>query len=423
MKKLPPSSKIRKELERILEKGSMEGNLVSDFLKKGMQLMVQELLEAEVTDHLDREHYERNTSDIHRGYRNGYEPSSIKTSEGKIKVDVPQLRDTYEPFSSRLREFLRGNSDVLEKLTAEMYARGLSTRDIEDALYLATGDPLLSKSSVSRVTEILWQEYELFKERDLSNYDVIYLFLDAIYESIHRLSGIKDAILVAWAVTQAGNKVLLSIGLGNKESYADWLEFLRDMVKRGLNVPISITSDGAPGLIRAIDECFPNSLRIRCWVHKMENLSSKVPRDEWPDIKAEVVQIRDAASYQYGSEIAGKMINGYRNIYPSFASCLSDDLQASLNHLKLPARHRKCVRTTNLIERSFVEERRRTKVIPGFWTEKSALKIIFSVLIKASYRWNKIPMNMLELKKVDELKKEFGLDIEVNKLQKEAINV
>ena len=82
MKKLPPSSKIRKELERILEKGSMEGNLVSDFLKKGMQLMVQELLEAEVTDHLDREHYERNTSDIHRGYRNGYEPSSIKTSEG-----------------------------------------------------------------------------------------------------------------------------------------------------------------------------------------------------------------------------------------------------------------------------------------------------------------------------------------------------
>ena len=341
MKKLPPSTKIRKELERILEKGSMEGNLVSDFLKKGMQLMVQELLEAEVTEHLDREHYKRSTADIHKGYRNGYESSSIKTSEGKIPIDVPQLRDTYEPFSSKLREFLKCNSDVLEKLSAEMYARGLSTRDIEDALYLATEDSILSKSSISRVTEILWQEYELFRERDLSGYDVIYLYLDAIYESIHRLSGLKDAILVAWAITGTGSKVLLSIGLGNKESHADWLEFLRDMVKRGLSVPLSITSDGAPGLIRAVDECFPNSLRIRCWVHKMENLSFKVPRDEWPDLKAEVTQIRDAASYEFGKEIAGKIITRYKNIYPSLVSCLSDELQAPLNHLKLPARHRK----------------------------------------------------------------------------------
>lgn len=211
MKKVPPSKKVRKELNEILEKGVMEGNLLSEFLKKGMQLLMQEMLEAEVTDFLDRDHYERNKNDIHMGYRNGYEASHIKTTEGKIALDVPQLRDTYEPFSSRLREFFKGNSDVLEKLTAEMYVRGLSTRDIEDALMSATDDLVLSKSSISKVTEILWQEYELFRERDLSSFDVIYLFLDAIYESVHRLCGLKEAILVAWAITSSGNKVLLSL--------------------------------------------------------------------------------------------------------------------------------------------------------------------------------------------------------------------
>lgn len=423
MKKVPPSKKVRKELNEILEKGVMEGNLLSEFLKKGMQLLMQEMLEAEVTDFLDRDHYERNRNDIHTGYRNGYETSHIKTTEGKIALDVPQLRDTYEPFSSRLRDFFKGNSDVLEKLTAEMYVRGLSTRDIEDALYQATDDLVLSKSSVSKVTEILWQEYEMFKERDLSSFDVIYLFLDAIYESVHRLSGLKEAILVAWAITSSGNKVLLSLGLGNKESHSCWLEFIRDMIKRGFKAPLSTTSDGAPGLTGAVEECFPDSIRIRCWVHKMENLSSKVPADVWPELKAEITQIRDAACYNDGKDMAKRFIAKYKNIYPSLTSCLSDDLEASLNHLRLPARHRRSVRTTNLIERSFVEERRRTKVIPGFLTEKSALKIIFSVLINASYRWRKIPMSIHELKKIDELREELGIEENIIEVQKEAANV
>lgn len=201
------------------------------------------------------------------------------------------MRDTLEPFSSKLRQFFRGHTDCLEKLTAEMYARGLSTRDIEDALLEATGDLILSKSSVSKVSEILWEEFEFFKERDLSSLEVEYLFLDAIYESLRRLSGIKEAILVAWAILRDGTKVLLSLSLGNKESHSDWLEFLRDMIRRGLRIPLSVTSDGAPGLIKAIEEVFPQSLRIRCWVHKMENLSSKVPPVLWPELKAEILAV------------------------------------------------------------------------------------------------------------------------------------
>ncbi len=410
MKRVPPSRRIRKELKEVLEKGAMERNLLSEFLLKGMELLMQEMLEAEVTEFLQREHYERHGEGPHRGYRNGYEPSKVRSSEGEMKIELPQVRDTMESFSSKLKEFFRGNTDVLERLAAEMYARGLSTRDIEDALLGATGDLILSKSSVSKVTEILWEEFTLFQERDLSSFEVEYLFLDAVYESVRRLSGMKEAILVAWAILRDGRKVLLSLSLGNKESHADWLEFLRNMVKRGLRVPLSVTSDGAPGLIRAIEEVFLQSMRIRCWVHKMENLSSKVPPALWPEIKAEILQVRDAATYTSGKELVLRFIEKYKGEYPSLVASLSEDLEALLSHLKLPVRHRKSVRTTNLIERSFLEEKRRTKVIPGFWTEKSCLKLVFSVLIKASKRWRRVSMEEMELKRIDVLRKELGLD-------------
>lgn len=213
--------------------------------------------------------------------------------------------------------------------------------------------------------------------------------------------------------------------LRNKESHSDWLEFLRDMVRRGLKIPLSVTSDGAPGLIKAIEEVFPKSLRMRCWVHKMENLSSKVPPTLWPEIKAEILQVRDAATYELGRELAQRFIKKYRREYPSLISSFSEDLEALLSHLKLPVRHRKSTRTTNLIERSFVEEKRRTKVIPGFWTERGCLKLVFSCLIKASKRWRRVTMGEMELKRIDALRKELGLDKEsrVETKTKKAVTV
>lgn len=248
MEKIPPSEKNRKQLEQLLSKGVEGENLLTAVLQKGMQIVMQEMLESEVTEFLQRGHYERSGSEELRGYRNGYEQRKIKTAEGKIPIEVSQVRESVEPFRSKLNEFFRGNTECLEKLAAEMYARGLSTRDIEDAMIEATGDMILSKASVSRVTDILWEEFERFQQRDLSEYGVEYLFLDGIYESVRKLAGIKEAILVAWGIQRDGKKVLLSLQLGNKESYDSWLEMLRDMVKRGLRIPVSITSDGAPGV-------------------------------------------------------------------------------------------------------------------------------------------------------------------------------
>lgn len=409
MNKIPPSKRIRQETEEFLHNGlAGEVNVLGTLFKLGAQRLLQEALEQEVTDFLGREHYERSQGQEHRGYRNGYEPGRVKTAEGEIPVSIPQVRQTVEPFSSKLLQFLRRNTDVLERLTVEMYARGLSTRDIEDAFRDATGGCLISKSAVSDLTETLDQEYQDFLTRDLSCFDVLYLFLDAIYEPLRR-AGLREGLLCAWAILRDGRRVLLGLQLGNKESYDCWLNMLRDMVKRGLNIPLTITSDGAPGLIRAVEEVFPKSLRIRCWAHKMRNVLDKVPEDIRNELKAHLQAIRDAPNLQEGRRIGEEVLAIYSRRYPAAMRSLADDFEAGLAHLVVPAAHRKFVRTTNLIERSFVEERRRTKVIPYFRTEKSCTKLVYATLLRASLRWQRVHISDLEHKQLSLLAKQLGI--------------
>ena len=423
--KIPPSEKIRKEIKDLLKGIGVEenGNIFSQLMEKAKLLIVEELLEKEVEEFLERKYYQRNKEiSEKRGYRNGYEKNRINTPEGTLTLEIPQVRDTEEPFKSRIKKFFKTNTDILEKLATEMYVRGLSTRDIEEALYSATGDRVLSKSKVSQVTDILWQEYQDFITRDLSIYDIVYLIIDAVYESIRPYIKSEEAILVAYGITIDGKKVLLHMELGNKESYEFCKEFLRDMVKRGLNTPISITSDGAPGLVKAIEEIFPKSLRIRCWVHKMRNLSNKVPKEIWLKIKAEVEVIRNSLNYEEGKKRLVECAEKYRDEYPSFVKCLLEDSEALLNVLKLPYRHRISVRSSNLIERVFVEERRRTKIIPQFLMERSCLKLVFSVLWRASYRWQRIPVAEYEKKQIEELREQLGIDRERINLKKEKVS-
>jgi transposase-like protein len=129
----------------------------------------------------------------------------VRTAEGAFDVALPQVRDAEAPFRSSLMGFLNGNSEVLERLVSEMYARGLSTRDVEDAFRDATGQPLISKSAVSEITDRLWDDYQDFISRDLSDISVEYLFVDAIFESLRR-HGAKEALLVAWCIASDGRK-------------------------------------------------------------------------------------------------------------------------------------------------------------------------------------------------------------------------
>ena len=411
MNRIPPSQKIRKKTEALLNQGLQgEGDVSSLIFRLGVERLAQELLEQEATDYLERAHYQRRRPEQeHRGYRNGYEPRRMRTAEGEIQVQVPQVRDAPQTYRSRLMTFLQGNSEVLERLAVEMYARGLSTRDIEAALVEATGDHLLSRTAVSQITEVLWADYEAFAERDLSGFAVEYLFLDAVYESLRAQAGLKEGVLVAWAICSDGRKVLLHLALGNKESYANWLDFLRGMVARGLQAPVQTTTDGSPGLMRAVEEVFPHSLRQRCLAHKTRNVLDKVPDSARHEMKAMIQASYYAPNPEVARMIAAEVLESYQTRYPAAMRSFQDDWEACIAYLRCPAVHHKRIRTTNLLERSFLEERRRTKVIPRFFTEKSCIKLVFATLWRASQRWQGVKMSEFERQQLRLLRRELGL--------------
>jgi putative transposase len=384
-------------------------NIVSALVETVTRLVVQELLEGEQAEFLGgRGRYERR-GEGQSGSRNGYEPGRVRTAEGAIEVAVPQVRGAGEPFRSSLMSFLDGNSEVLERLVTEMYARGLSTRDVEDAFRDATGEVLLSKSAVSEITDRLWEDYQQFVARDLSDIAVEYLFVDAVFESLRR-HGAKEAVLVCWCIASDGRKHLLHLAVGNKESQACWSEFFRSMLGRGMRAPTTITSDGAPGLINAITTCFPASIRIRCWFHRLGNLRAKLPDETAGEVLAHVYAVRDAPTLDAARAAADRFINTHGREYPAAIACFTDDLDALLAIHRVPVRHRIRVRTTNLAERSFVEERRRTKVIPRFPDEKAAMKLVFATLIRAADRWCRVSISALERHQLTLLRAELGLD-------------
>ncbi len=408
MRRVAPSTMVHEEIGELIAGGvASETNILSALAQLGVRYVVQQGLEQEQADHLGRGRYERGAGG--RGRRNGYEDATLRTAEGGIGVRVPQVRDGEVPYRSKLVEFLAGNTEALDRLVVEMYARGLSTRDIEDAFRGPEGELLISRTAVSEITDRLWEDYQAFRARDLSEIDASYLFVDAIFESLRRY-GAKEAVLACWCITTSGHKVLLHLAVGNKESEACWTEFFRDMISRGLVVPTSVTADGAQGLINAIQVCFPASLRIRCWFHRMGNILAKVPEEAKAEFAAHLRAVRDAATPESGRAAATELIMRFGDQYPAAVACFTEDLDGLLAHLRLPARHRIHCRTTNLIERSFEEERRRTKVIPRFADERSAMKLVFAVLIRCSERWSRVSITDIERHQLRLLRAELGID-------------
>jgi transposase-like protein len=287
-----------------------------------------------------------------------------------------------------------------------MYARGLSTRDIEALFADETGKSLLSRSAVSTITERLWAEYEGFASRDLAEFDVVYLFVDGIAERLH-LGQPREAVLVAWGILADGNKALLHLAPGTKEDTASCREFFQDMRRRGLPDPLPVVSDGAPGVIRAIEECFPRSSRQRCLAHKMRNLQSKVPEDVWPEFHARARACYQAASPTLARLLRDDIVATYGSDLPSALACLDDDFEACIAHLRFPLAHRRAIRTTNLLERLFGEERRRTKVIPHAFGERAVLKLMYAALIRAAERWRGLRMSEFEQRQLTAIRDEL----------------
>lgn len=183
------------------------------------------------------------------------------------------------------------------------------------------------------------------------------------------------------------------------ESSECWNTFFEDLKDRGMDHPLLVISDGGKGLIKAIAESFPYADRGRCIAHKMRNLMNKLPKDRQisTPIKARLKEIYYASTTENAEGLANNFMAAYADKYPGMVKCFQDDLAACLIHLKYPVAHHRFIRTTNLIERSFVEQKRRTKVIPTHQNEKGAMKLVFATLIRAAEKRRKIPMELHEL--------------------------
>jgi putative transposase len=403
MKRVAASEATRKRIGDLLSRGFEK----SELMKAAMQLIIEEALEAEVDDVLERGRYER--AEESKGYRNGQRTGHLKTAEGILDYAVPQVRGMATPWVSQVRQTLSGRTEELERLAVEMYARGLSMRDIEKAFTDEEGRCVLSKSAASQVAERLWEDYQAFASRDLSDYHLLYVFMDGVAERLH-LGQPREPVLVAWGIAATGAKVLLGLYPASKEDTASARECLRDLKARGMNDPVLVATDGAPGLIRAVEEVFPRALRQRCLAHKIRNLEAKVPEERWREVKALAVASYQAISPMAARNAADEFRRLYGHEFPSAVTCFDHDFEACIAHLRLPIAHRKATRTTNMLERLFGEERRRTKVIPHAFGEKPVLKLMFAALIRASQSWRRVVISEFELKQLDELRHQLDTE-------------
>jgi putative transposase len=407
MEKVAPSARFRAELDDVLAGVAGDEDPIETVGRLGARLILQQALEDEVSEFLGRRRYERAQETV--SYRNGHEARTVKTTSGQIELERPRIRDASKlGFESRILGKGVTRTYALESLVISSFLRGLSTRDVEAALAEVFEEQIASKSTVSRICEDTRERYRRWCKRRLEEHDVVYLFLDAIYLKLRPDDHPAEGVLVCWGVTIEGRKILLGLALGSRESYEDWLSFGRDLIDRGLRSPALVIADGAPGLWKAVRELWPAALEQRCTVHALRNVTSKLPERHHTEVKARWWRIFDEArSAGEARQQLQALIGEYRAAYPSAMAVIERDLQALVTHLRFPSEHRKRIRTTNLLERTFVEVRRRTKVIGRFPGETSALSLIWAVLELSSRAWRGVKMNPKAVAEIERLRREL----------------
>jgi putative transposase len=206
-KRIAASQATRERLQAVMDGkiGTADGR--SELIRLAARLIIEEALEAEASEVLGRERYERAEGRA-AGYRNGLRTGRLATAEGALEYSAPQLRDTPEPFASAIRRHLKGRTEALEDLAVELYARGLSTRDIEKTFSDREGKPLIGRAQVSEITERLWADYEAFAKRDLAEFDIVYLFVEGIAERL-RAGSAREAVIAAWGSARAAARSCL----------------------------------------------------------------------------------------------------------------------------------------------------------------------------------------------------------------------
>ena len=285
--RVSPTDRIRGHIDELFAQHKSLPEILEDVARLGAQLLMQAALEAEVTEFPGRDRYQRAAAceDARPGSRNGYREVTVKTTAGPVQLSRPKLRGTTEAFASRLFGSHVTRTSALETLVIASFVRGLSVRDVEAALAEALGDQAaISKSAVSSVCGQIKDEYAAWARRSLDGITLDYLFLDASFFRMHPGSP-AEPVLAAWGITTDGKPVFAGLAPGSGESADAWHDFLTDLKDRGLASPLLIISDGAPGLIAAIEQAFPQALRQRCLIHRARNILAKVPAGMQAEVK------------------------------------------------------------------------------------------------------------------------------------------
>lgn len=392
--RVSPTDVIRAEIHELFGSGRDIAEVLEEVMRLSARLVLQQVLEDEVTTWLGRDWNSRSAPE-REGQRNGYGDLTIKTTAGPIDLKRPKLRNTTERFASTLLGKGVVRSEPLEALVISAWVRGLSDRDIEALLGEALGpEAALSKSTASRICQRLRDEFESFRNRDLSDIELDYLFLDGSHFKMHDGSR-AEPVLVAYGITTVGQPVLLAVEPGGDESHDAWADFLDDLKNRGLRPPLLIISDGAAGLIGAVEHKMASALRQRCLIHRARNVLAKVPAERRDEIKTAFWELFDLPGDVEGGEDAVRLVQAnidrfarrFEPEFPSAVKCLLTDRQALTAYLRFPSEHWKRIRHTNLIERTFGETRRRVKVIGRLPGEASCLSLVWAVLDRASRGW------------------------------------
>ena len=370
-------------------------------LGRQSKLMLKDLLQNSLEEDIKRQlggigRYER--SESRADQRNGYYTRDLDTQHGSVhNLRVPRSRNgTYEP---EVFDRYKRRTAAVDEAILDMFSRGVSTRQVGPILEVLTGASV-SHSTVSQISKALDAHVQAYHQRPLED-KYLYLLLDGISLRCKGANGSKKVlVLAAYGITADGHRQLIDFCQASSESEAQWTRFLESLRRRGLkgdNLRL-ITTDGAKGLIAALDMVYPMVSRQRCWVHKLRNVSNKLHKATREACIKEAQQIYLAPNRREATKRFRAWKLHWQAVEPKAVACLADDIDALLAFFDVPEPHRVIVRTTNAIERSFREVRRRTNPMSCFNNSASIDRIIFAIFAHQNANWDHRPIDQFTQK-------------------------
>jgi transposase-like protein len=372
------------------------GNVVADQLeqlaRQGAHEMLTAALQAELAGYLGRGRYERTA--VYRGYRNGATSRRLTLGAGTIGLAVPRVRDVpagQAPFASKILRRYQRRSDTIDQTFLQLFIEGLATRDFEPALRLLVGqDAPLSASLIARLTQRFKSAYQAFDRQGLGDRRFVYIWADGIYLKAG-LGTEKACLMVLIGADTAGQKHLIGLREGYRESAASWGELLKDCRARGLNEPACWIADGALGLWAAVNEHSRRAAQQRCTNHKTLNVLDKLPVRERPEYTRRLRAIWQADRESAARRLAAQLVEDLQaGGYERAAACLADDLDRCLTFYRFPEGHWAHLRTTNVIESVFASVRLRTNAAKRFQKTRSGVSLVYEVMRRLQTRWRRL---------------------------------